>query len=188
MVMVNPLKKKRHVALKTVLEAGLGHKSIKQVYAERRELKLSKTTHLTGTEKNLLLNDPRLKIQMGKGGWTKVTYLDPNASGLVTFSIQYAKIKDIITRQPSRFFHPAEAVYSKWINESPAGKMYTARRQVEGMLKVALKRGDVELADKITQILKKSDSTVAQFRADWVNAHSDVEISDWYDYDDVIVW
>lgn len=175
----------RHVSIATQIQASIGHRSVQEVYAERRQ---RKTGPLLGTETNIIVNDPRLKVQVRGGGWAKVTYTDPNASGPVTFSIRMSKIKYYLDKPPSDWFHPAEATYSEWINTTKEGALYSARRQVEGMLKVAVKKGDEELAERLRQILKKDDLTVAQFRQDWLNAHTDVEIEDFYDYEEELVW
>lgn len=174
---------KPRASVGTQVEAALGHKSIKQVYAER-----SVPTTLTGTEKGIVVNQPRLKVQERGGGWARVTYTDPQAKGPITFSIRMNQIKGVMNKAPNRWFHPAEAVYSKWINSTKAGEVYTARRQVEGMLKASIKKGDLEMASKLEKILKKSDKEVAEFRQQWKDAHTDEEIEDFYEYDDEIVW
>lgn len=178
--------KRRKVSLGTTIEAALSHKSIKDVYAEKKVLE--KNVHLTGAERNLLVNDPRLKVQKRGGGWAKVTYMDTRVGSPVTFSIRMSKIEGVMYKQPTAWFHPAEAVYSQWINYTARGAKYSARRQVEGMLKVAIKKGDSEMVDKLTYILSLNDDKVEQFRKDWLDSHTNEEIEDWYDYEEEEEW
>lgn len=177
------ISKRPRASIATTVEAGLGHVSAQQVYASRKIL-----NPLTGTERGIVVNDPRLKVQSRGGGWARVTYTDPNAPAPITFSIRMNKISDVMHKQPNAWFHPAEAVYSKWINTTKKGADYSARRQVEGMLKVAIKRGDDEMARRLEEILKMSDDKVAAFRKDWEDSHTDEEIDDWYDYEEEEVW
>lgn len=182
--------KTRRVSIATQVQASIGHKSVKQVYAQRKEAKRIAALPLSGTEQGLAVNQPRLKVQTKKGGWSKVTYTDPNAKSPITFNIRTSGIKDVMYKEPNAWFHPAEAVYSRWINTTVQGQLYSARRQVEGMLKVAVRTGDTEMARKLEQILAMDDVTVAKFRKDWEDAHSDVEIEEYYTYEDEteIVW
>lgn len=176
--------KKPRTSTGTVVESAMGHKSAKQVYAARKA-----PVELTGNETGLVVNQARLKVQQRGGGWARVTYTDPNAKGPITFNIRMKQISGVMNKAPSAWFHPAEAVYSKWISTTKAGAEYTARRQVEGMYKTALKRGDDKEAERLQGILKKSDKEVAKFRKEWEEAHTDEEISDWYDYEEEeVVW
>lgn len=136
------------------------------------------------TVRRVVVNEPRLKVENARGGWSHVTYTDPNANKPIEFNIRTSKIADVMNREANAWFHPAEAVYSEWINSSVSGQKYSARRQVEGMLKVAIKKGDIEMVDKLTAILKMNDDKVAQFRQMWLDAHTDMEIEDFYDYDE----
>lgn len=179
-----PVKVKGRASIGTQVEAALGHKSIQQVYASRRVA----VKPLTGSERGIVVDMPRLKVQSRGGGWARVTYVDPNAKGPVTFSIRMNKIADVMHKAPNAWFDPAEAVYSKWVNTTTGGARYSARRQVEGMLKVATKRGDMEMAKKLETILGMSDEKVASFRKEWEEAHTDQEIEDWYDYEEEEVW
>lgn len=173
-------------SIATTVESALGHKSVKQVYAER---KAPGYGQLTGSERNIVVNDPRLKVQSRKGGWAKVTYTDPNAKSPITFNIRMKEIKDVMNKMPNAWFHPAEAVYSKWINKTTGGKVYSARRQVEGMRKAALKRLDMDEVARLDKILARSDKDVMQFRQEWEDAHTDAEIEDYYEYEEtVVVW
>lgn len=179
MTFVQPIPKKR-ASLGTIIESAMGHKSIREVYAGRKT-----PVHLTGAEKGIVVNDPRLKVQNRGGGWARVTYIDPRANGPVTFSIRMKKIEGVMNKEPNAWFHPAEAVYSQWVNYTAKGAKYSARRQVEGMLKVAIKKGDYEMVEKLQYILTLSDDKVEQFRKDWEMAHTNAEIEDWYDYEEI---
>ena len=175
--------KKPRMSLGTRVEASLGKRSAKSVYKGR------KVEPLTGFEKNILVNRERLVVQGRGGGWARVTYRNANdPRGGVTFNIRLSKIKDVMNKPPSIMFHPAEAVYSEWIHTSEAGKYYTNRRQVEGMLKTAIKKGDMEMAEQLRKILAKDDKTVYEFRQAWLNAHEPFEIADFYDYEEEETW
>lgn len=179
-----PVKIKTRASIGTQVEAALGHKSIQQVYATRRVT----VKPLTGAERGIVVDIPRLKVQQRGGGWARVTYTDPNAKGPVTFSIRMNKISDVMHKSPTAWFDPAEAVYSKWINTSKVGAKYTARRQVEGMLKRSIKKGDEEEVRKLEAILAMSDEKVAAFRQEWLATHTDQEIEDYYDYEEEEEW
>lgn len=182
MTFVQPIPKKR-ASLGTIIESAMGHKSIKEVYASRKV-----PTHLSGTERNIVVNDPRLKVQSRGGGWARVTYIDPEAKGPVTFSIRMKKIEGVMNKLPSKYSNPAEAVYSVWKNTTTRGAKYSSRRQVEGMLKTAIKKNDYEMAEKLQYILGLSDDKVDQFWKDWSSSHTAEEISDWFDYEDEEEW
>lgn len=179
---ISSMYKRPRSSVGTQVEAAIGHSSVKQVYAAR------KTAPLTGMEKGIVVNQPRLKVQARGGGWARVTYTDPAAGRPITFNVRLSKIKGVMNKQPNAWFHPAEAVYSEWIRSTKAGAMYSARRQVEGMLKVAQTRGDAEMIRKLEAILKKPDKDVAAFRTEWEEAHTDEEIEDFYEYEEEEVW
>lgn len=149
-----------------------------------RYSKRSYTTGEAPSPGELIVDDPRLKVYKRGGGWARVVYTDPNAStGTIEFSIRMNKIKDALAKTESAWYTRAEGVYAKWIQSTAKGAMYTDRRQVEGMLKVAIRKGDTALADELRALLAKDDRTVSEWRQKWLSEHTDVEIRDFYDYD-----
>ena len=123
----------------------------------------------------------RMSYQKVGGGWSRVTIAEPDGR-MVTFSLRTPKLNEILNGK-GLFYDPAYKAYSEWINTTRAGYLYSQRRQVEGMLKTARKKGDIDEAAKLEQILKLSDEKVAQFREEWLEAHSDVEIDEYYEYE-----
>lgn len=171
----------RKTAIRTYLSAVLEKKSIPQVRAER---KAAKTAPVTGLSGNIIHNEPRLTVQKRGGGWVRATYRDPYAGKEVTFNLRSNIYRQAIGQKQNRWYDAPSAVYSAWINETRAGALYTARRQVEGMLKVAEMKGDIEMAGKLTQVLGMDDEKVAQFRDEWERVHTDSEIEEFYEYEE----
>ena len=123
----------------------------------------------------------RMSYQKVGGGWSRVTVAEPDGR-VVTFSLRTPRLNEILNGK-GLFYDPAYKAYSEWINTTRVGYLHSQRRQVEGMLKTARKKGDIEEASKLEQILKMSDEKVAQFREEWLEAHSDVEIDEYYEYE-----
>lgn len=171
----------RKAALGTYLSAVLQRKSIPQVKAERIAERKSPVTAMS---ENIVHSEPRLIVQSRGGGWVKATYRDVYAGKEVTFNLRSNIYRQAINQKRNRWYDAPSAVYSAWINETRAGALYTARRQVEGMLKVAEMKGDVQMAGKLTQILGMDDEKVAQFRDEWERVHTDSEIEEFYEYEE----
>lgn len=133
---------------------------------------------------DLIVDEPRLKVYKLKGGWSRVVYTDPAAAGPVEFSIRTKEIAEELKAMDTIWKVKPERVYSKWINTTAAGKTYVERRRVEGMLKVAIKRGDTALEEEIRKVLEGSDEAVAAWRMRWLMDKSDIEIAEFYDYDE----
>ena len=208
----------RRPSLGTTIQAASQHKSASQIYQDRRVEKARhkanreaiaksdldpkvidapvpyKRDYLSknaGSYGQLIVDNPRLKVYDQGGGWARVVYTGPTAGEPVVFSIRKKLINDAIARPNGLFYNKAEGVYSKWINETKAGAMYTHRRQVEGMLKVAIRKSasDPEYAamvDKLQKLLKKSDAEIAAWHQKWLDEHSKVEKEEFYDYTDVV--
>lgn len=123
----------------------------------------------------------RMSYRKVGGGWSRVTVAEPDGR-TVTFSLRTPRLNEILNGK-GLFYDPAYKAYSEWINTTGGGYLYSQRRQVEGMRKAALKKGDLEEAAKLEQILKMSDEKVARFREEWLEAHSDVEIDEYYEYE-----
>lgn len=133
-----------------------------------------------------LVNEPRIRATVSGGGWAKVTYIDPATGRTATFSMRANTVREALGQKRNRWYDPATAVYSKWIQGTRQGYLYSQRNQVEGMLKTALRKGDVDLAAKLEQVLKMDDEKVARFREEWEKAHTDVEIEDFYKYEETL--
>ena len=123
----------------------------------------------------------RMSYRKVGGGWSRVTVAEPDGR-VVTFSLRTPKLNEILEGK-GLFYDPAYKAYSEWINTTRGGYLYSQRRQVEGMRKAALKKGNLDEAAKLEQILKLSDEKVARFREEWLEAHSDVEIDEYYEYE-----
>lgn len=147
-----------------------------------------KYSHLQEGASNLVIDSPRLKVQYNGKVYATVTYLRDVDLEPITFNIRYSMIKEAITKPENQWYSRAEGVYSVWINNTITGQRYTAFRWAEGMLKTAIKRGDEDMVELMEKVLKMSDDRIMAFRDEWFEAHTDSEISDWYDYDDTEVW
>lgn len=142
-----------------------------------------RTTSLSYVKAKTVIDQPRLRVTQGNFGWVKVRYTSPQGKD-VTFNARPSFVREAIrSRQGSRYFTDAEAVYSAWIQNTRAGQLYTARRQVEGMVKTARIKGDEETAQALEKVLEGSDQQVAEFRQAWLDAHTDTEIEDFYKYE-----
>lgn len=123
----------------------------------------------------------RMRYRNMGGGWTRVTVRDVMNNSEVTFSIRTKRMNEILSSN-RRFWDPAAEAYSEWIKTTKAGYLYSNRRRVEGLLKAAMKRGDMELAAQLKEILEKPDEVVAKFYDDWYEAHTKTEIAQYYAY------
>lgn len=168
----------KRVSGRAYTEALLSRGTIAQARAT-----LSMRTPLTGTERNIILNEPRMIVQNRGGGWVRVTYRDVYAGESVTFNIRKTAYLEAMSKG-GRFYDPLQGVYSRWINTTRQGYMYSQRRQVEGMLKVAKIKGDMALVSELERILMMSDEKVARFREEWEKIHSETEIEEFYEYDE----
>lgn len=140
---------------------------------------------------NLIIDDPRFKVYKQGGGWARVEYKGSTAGGWVKFHIREKEIREIIAKSDTMFWSRGDAVYSKWIQSTDMGQLYTHRRQVEGMLKVAIRKSAkdpamAEMATKLEALLKKSDKEVAEWHQKWLDEHTKVEKAEYYDYKDVM--
>lgn len=147
-----------------------------------------KYSHLQEGDRDLVLDSPRIKVQYKGKVYATVTYRRDMESEPITFNIRYNMIKDAILKEENLWYSRAEGVYSIWINNTVTGQRYTAFRWAEGMLKVATIKGDTEMMELMEKVLRMSDDRIMKFRDEWFKAHTDSEISEWYDYDDTEVW
>ena len=175
--------KKPRASLGTRVEAAFKKTSIGQVYEQRRAAKNAPLTPMTP---GLSFNSPTMQVMHKKGGWSTVTYRDPAAMNVVTFKVRSNTIKEKLKIPRTKWTSPEGAVYSQWIRNTEVGGLDAKRRQVEGMLKVAIIKKDVELEQKLRQILQMPDRDVAKFWDAWRAAHTDVEIDEFFDYEDYL--
>lgn len=173
---------RRRINVGDVVTAAFTRRSVPEVRAERLASRRQMNTALVPGAQGVRTQG-RLSYQHRGGGWTRVTVRDVALGIETTFSLRTPVFSELLHKR-GMFYDPAQAMYSRWINTTKAGYLYSQRRQVEGMLKTAIKKGDVEMASKLEQILKMSDEKVAQFREAWVDAHTDVEMDEFYEYDD----
>lgn len=173
--------KKPRASLATRLEATFKKTSIGQVYEER---KAARNAPLTPMTPGLAFNSPTMQVMYKKGGWATVTYRDPAAMNVITFRVRSNAIREKLNIPRTQWTSPEGAVYSQWIKNTSAGQMYTKRRQVEGMLKTSIAKGDTEMEKKLRQILQMPDKDVAKFWDAWRDAHTDVEIDEFFDYEE----
>ena len=172
--------KKPRYSLATRLEATFGKTSVKQVYEAR------KVAPLEPGSKGLAYDTPMMQVKHTKGGWSKVTYRDPAARNQVTFHMRTKELKPILDRGGDFWRTTEEYVYRQWIRNSKAGSLYTKRRNVEGMLKASIRKGDAEMVEKLEKVLAVSDEKVAEFWDAWCAAHSDTEIEDFFKYEEEV--
>ena len=121
-----------------------------------------------------------MNIMHKLGGWSEVSFMRDGR--FVKMKLRSNIVNDELKKGHMRFNNASDRLYSEWINNTVAGKTYTARRQVEGMLKIALDKGDVAMAEELTQVLSKSDSKVLAYRQKWEREHSDDQIEQFYYY------
>lgn len=154
--------------------------------AARRDLQPGEIRRATGGRPvepgELIVDEPRLKVYKLKGGWSRVIYTDPEAANPVEFSIRSNEIKDLLEKKDTLWDKKPERIYSHWINTTEAGQLYTERRRVEGMLKIAVMTGDKELEAEIREVLRGSDKEVAAWRMRWLMDRTDLEIAEFYKY------
>ena len=126
----------------------------------------------------------RITVSSKNFGWVKVEYKDVGAGKTIEANIRPKMWEDIQRAVDSgKKYKSIEGVfYTKWRTETTAGRLYSDRRQVEGMLKVAIERGDTRLIDEITEVLKKGDDAVSRWYQKWLSEHSEEEIEEFYDY------
>lgn len=176
----------RKAAIGNIVKAGFGHKSVGQVRASERLERSAPLDISKVGPKSIIVNEGRIQAAHSGGGWAKVNYVDPVTRRTVTFNMRTTTLREALGQRKNRWYDPATAVYAKWIKGTRAGQLYSARRQVEGMLKTALKKGDMEMAGKLEQILAMSDEKVLAFRQEWEKAMSDAEVEQFYTYEDTV--
>ena len=125
----------------------------------------------------LVYSDRDISVVKRKGGWVNVT-----RDG-TTFAVRADKAREIMAGGKQRYSTVGDRLYSEWINNTQGGQMHTARRQVEGMQKKAIKNGDFEMAGALGEVLNRSDVTVAKWYDKWKATTSDKEIEEFYSYD-----
>lgn len=136
------------------------------------------------TPGKVVLENPRMTVTSRGGGWARVTYRDPRASTPVTFSMRMSEVKKSFAKKATAWYEPETDVYRKWIRSTKAGELHSKRRQVEGALKIAERKGDEEMADAWRKVLQMSDEKVAQFWDEWTDSMSDVELDEYFEYDE----
>lgn len=170
----------RRVSTRDMITAVVNRISPQQARDQRLASRRTRRTAVTPGQSGATTMG-RMSYRKVGGGWSRITVAEPDGR-VVTFSLRTPRLNEILNGK-GLFYDPAYKAYSEWINTTRAGYLYSQRRQVEGMLKTALKKGDIDEASKLEQILKMSDEKVAQFREEWLEAHSDVEIDEYYEYE-----
>lgn len=170
----------RRVSTRDMITAVVDRISPRQARDQRLASRRSRRTAVTPGQAGVTTMG-RMSYQKVGGGWSRITVAEPDGR-VVTFSLRTPRLNEILNGK-GLFYDPAYKAYSEWINTTRVGYLHSQRRQVEGMLKTARKKGDIEEASKLEQILKMSDEKVAQFREEWLDAHSDVEIDEYYEYE-----
>lgn len=172
--------KARRFSTSDMITAVVKRMSPQQVREQRLASRRNRRSAVVAGQKGVTTMG-RMSYRKVGGGWSRVTVAEPDGR-VVTFSLRAPKLNEILNGK-GLFYDPAYKAYSEWINTTRGGYLYSQRRQVEGMLKTALKKGDIDEASKLEQILKMSDEKVARFREEWLEAHSDVEIDEYYEYE-----
>lgn len=138
----------------------------------------------TAVPGNVVYDNPRMTVTSRGGGWARVTYRDPAAKGPVTFNLRMSEVKKSFAKKATAWYEPETDVYRKWIGSTKAGEMYSKRRRAEGALKVAERKGDEEMAEAWRKVLRMSDEKVAAFWDEWTSSMSDVELDEYFEYDE----
>lgn len=113
----------------------------------------------------VLLNTKWINVRQKNFGWAEMTITDKATGKKSIFNIRPSMVKQAKEEaRKSVFTTPQGVLYSKWINTTKQGKLYTDRRQVEGILEVAETTGNTALIEVVKEVLAKGD----------------VYVSDWY--------
>lgn len=121
-------------------------------------------------------------------GWYNVQYKDVARGGKVVEANIRPKMWNEIQAEvdSGKKYKTYEGVFYKhWRSGTTAGRLYSARRQVEGIGKVAYERGDTQLMKEVEEVLRKGDEAVYKWYQKWLREHSDEEIEEFYDYEAV---
>jgi len=126
--------------------------------------------------------EERLVATRVNKGWVGLKYTSPSK---VTnkFNLRPKQFAEVLGKERGMYETLAENTYSKWIKTTKKGQMFADRRHVEGVLKTANARGDVELADKITKVLEGSDKKVSEFWNEWYDSMSAMQIDEFFNYE-----
>jgi hypothetical protein len=127
----------------------------------------------------------RIIVSKENFGWVKVKYNDVAGEKMVETNIR-PKMWNAIQSEVNagKKYKTVEGIfYHKWSTETTAGKLYSTRRQVEGIAKVASERGDMELLNEVREVLMKSDEAVARWYEQWLAKHTNEQLEEFYDYE-----
>lgn len=118
-------------------------------------------------------------------GWVEVK---TNLKGHdITANVRKGWFNQKMNAPRNRYSQSNEQVfYSNWIRDYGAGSRFTARRHVEGMLKVAIDTDNPLNIDLFNRVLSMSDKDVERFWNEWCAKNSDQEILDYFANSDPI--
>lgn len=128
----------------------------------------------------------RILVRENGFGWYNVQYKDVGADGRIVETNIRPKMWEAIRTEvdSNKKYKTIEGVfYHKWRNETTSGAMYSARRQVEGLLKASIERRDTAFTEELQEVLKKGDEAVYRWYEKWLSEHSNEEIEEYYDYE-----
>lgn len=126
----------------------------------------------------------RITVSQNNFGWVKVQYKDVAGEKTVETNIRPKMWNDIMSQvNAGKKYKTVEGIfYHTWSTETTAGKLYSDRRQVEGIAKVAYERGDMELLKEVNEVLTKSDEAVSKWYHEWLSKHTNEQLEEFYDY------
>lgn len=136
--------------------------------------------------KRIVAETRRIVVRENGFGWYKVQYKDVARDGMVVeTNIRPSMWNEILSEVDSnKKYKTVEGVfYHKWRTETTAGNLYSTRRQVEGLLKASIERGDTAFTEELQEVLKKGDEAVYKWHQKWLSEHSNEEIEEYYDYE-----
>lgn len=129
----------------------------------------------------------RITVTQKNFGWVHVEYKDVGGQKTIETNIR-PKMWESITAEvdANKKYKTVEGVfYHTWRTDTKAGQYYSARRQVEGIAKVAYERGDSKLMKEVEEVLSKSDEAVYQWYQKWLKEHTNEQIEEFYNYEAV---
>lgn len=127
----------------------------------------------------------RITVSRENFGWVKVQYKDVGSNKVIETNIRPKMWQQIESEvNAGKKYKSVEGIfYNKWRTGTSAGRLYSDRRQVEGMLKVAIERKDTKLIEELTEVLSRGDEAVSRWYQKWLSEHSNEEIEEFYDYE-----
>ena len=128
--------------------------------------------------------EPRLIATRTSKTWVNVRYRPTPNDNWVSFNVRPKFFNELYDKPIGKYGTMAESAYYKWTTSTSYGKYYTGRRHVEGMLKTAQRKGDMDQVETLEQMLRKmSDKQLYAFYDAWTKSLNDASIDDYFDYD-----